>query len=186
MVPEGYKELSPPGATAATIRRLAEEVAAAYGDANDLAVVGVHTGGVMLASRIVAVLTQLNRPPVATGTVDITLYRDDLSQIGPAPIVHATDIRFAVEGMAVLLVDDVIYTGRTARAAINNLMDLGRPKRIQLLALVDRGGRELPIQPDFVGLRTQIGDDYIVEVIFDNAGDRVIARPRPAPESAPR
>jgi len=176
---EGHKELLSPADTAAAIRRLADEIITANGGARGLAVVGIYTGGVILARRLVAALTAAGHPPAAAGTVDITLYRDDLSQIGPAPIVRATDIPFDVEGMTVVLADDVIFTGRTARAAIDNLMDLGRPKRIELAALVDRGGRELPIQPDFVGLRAAVGPAYIVEVLFADDGDRVVTYPRP-------
>jgi len=122
----------------------------------------------------------LGEPPAATGTVDITLYRDDLSQIGPAPVVRSTDVAFDVAGMTVVLVDDVVFTGRTVRAAIDNLMDLGRPKRIELAALIDRGGRELPIQPDFTGKRVNVEPDRIIEVVFGGDGDRVITYRNPA------
>jgi pyrimidine operon attenuation protein/uracil phosphoribosyltransferase len=166
--------------TASAVARIAGEIAAENVGADELAVVGIHTGGVPLAERVAAALEQLGAKPAATGTVDITLYRDDLSQIGPAPIVRATDITFDVAGMTVVLVDDVIFTGRTVRAAIDNLMDLGRPRRIELAVLVDRGGRELPIQPDFVGTRVDVERDRIIEVVFGDDGDRVITYPCPA------
>jgi pyrimidine operon attenuation protein/uracil phosphoribosyltransferase len=108
--------------TASAVARIAGEIVAENAGADELAVVGIHTGGVPLAERVVAALEQLGAKAAATGTVDITLYRDDLSQIGPAPIVRATDITFDVAGMTVVLVDDVIFTGRTVRAAIDNLM----------------------------------------------------------------
>jgi len=178
--PKDSKEILSPAETARAITRIASEVLEENGGADGLAVVGVHAGGVPLAERLVAALAQLGGRPAASGTVDITLYRDDLSQIGPAPVVRDTDIQFDVSGMAVVLVDDVIFTGRTIRAAIDNLMDLGRPKRIELAVLVDRGGRELPIQPDFVGKKLAVGPDRIVEVVFDVQGDRVVVYPRPA------
>jgi pyrimidine operon attenuation protein/uracil phosphoribosyltransferase len=174
------RELMSAAETARAVTRIASEILEKNGGARDLAVVGIHTGGVVLANRLVAALEQLGERPAATGTVDITLYRDDLAEIGPAPVVHATDVGFDVAGMTVVLVDDVVYTGRTVRAAIDNLMDLGRPKRIELAALVDRGGRELPVQPDYVGRRVEVGPDDIVEVVFGDAGDRVLARRRPA------
>jgi pyrimidine operon attenuation protein/uracil phosphoribosyltransferase len=166
--------------TGHAVIRIASEIIEQNGGGRELAVVGIHTGGVPLAERIVAALEQLGEPPAATGTVDITLYRDDLSQIGPAPVVRSTDVDFDVAGMTVVLVDDVILTGRTVRAAIDNLMDLGRPRRIELAVLVDRGGRELPIQPDFVGKRVSIRPDLIIEVVFGAEGDRVIAYPSQA------
>jgi pyrimidine operon attenuation protein/uracil phosphoribosyltransferase len=166
--------------TGSAVARMASEIVAENAGAGELAVVGIHTGGVPLAERIVAALEQLGAKPAATGTVDITLYRDDLSQIGPAPVVRSTDITFDVAGMTVVLVDDVIFTGRTVRAAIDNLMDLGRPRRIELAVLVDRGGRELPIQPDFVGTRVDVERDRIIEGRFGDDGDRVITYPCPA------
>ena len=163
----------------AAVERMAGEILSAN-RAPTLAVVGVYTGGVRFARLLVEHLTRRGAPPAATGAVDITLYRDDLEQIGPAPIVHATDINFDVSGMTVLLVDDVVYTGRTIRAAIDNLMDLGRPHQVQFAALVDRGGRELPIQPDYVGKRVAVGEDEIVEVVFTSDGACVVAYRRPA------
>jgi pyrimidine operon attenuation protein/uracil phosphoribosyltransferase len=178
--PRDVRELLSAADTAHAVTRIASEIIEMNGGGAGLAVVGIHTGGVPLADRIVAALRQLGEPPAATGTVDITLYRDDLSQIGPAPVVRSTDIAFDVAGMTVVLVDDVIFTGRTVRAAIDNLMDLGRPKRIELAALIDRGGRELPIQPDFAGKRVNVEPDRIIEVVFGDDGDRVISYMQPA------
>jgi len=163
--------------TAHAITRIASEIIEENAVADELALVGIHTGGVPLAGRLAAALEQLGEKPAGAGTVDITLYRDDLSQIGPAPVVRSTDIAFDVAGMTVVLVDDVIFTGRTVRAAIDNLMDLGRPRRIELAVLIDRGGRELPIQPDFVGKRTEVARDRIIEVVYGEEGDRVITYP---------
>ncbi len=171
------RELLSPRACARAIKRIAAEVVEENGGGRELAVVGIHTGGVPLAERLRATLAEMGEGPAAAGTVDITLYRDDLSQIGPAPVVRDTDISFDVSGMTVVLVDDVIFTGRTVRAAIDNLMGLGRPRRLELAVLIDRGGRELPIQPDFVGKRVDADADAIIEVIFAADGDRVISYP---------
>jgi len=118
----------------------------------ELAIVGIHTGGVFLAERIQQRIVQHEEGELPLGNLDITLYRDDWSLISQNPIVRTTDIGFAVEDRRVVLVDDVIFTGRTIRAAMDAIMDFGRPLSIQLAVLVDRGGRELPIQPDYVGL----------------------------------
>ncbi|UCH77655.1 MAG: bifunctional pyr operon transcriptional regulator/uracil phosphoribosyltransferase PyrR [Candidatus Coatesbacteria bacterium] len=178
--PRDVQELLSPADTAHAVTRIASEIVEENGGGAEVAIVGIHTGGVPLADRLVAALGQLGEPPAATGTVDITLYRDDLSQIGPAPVVRSTDVAFDVAGMTVVLVDDVVFTGRTVRAAIDNLIDLGRPRRIELAVLIDRGGRELPIQPDFVGKRVDLGSDRIIEVVFDESGDRVISYLNPA------
>jgi len=164
--------------TAAAITAMAEEIER-QADLATLAVVGIHTGGVLLAHRLLASWAARGKRPAATGTVDITLYRDDLEQIGPAPVIHATDITFDVAGLTVLLVDDVLFTGRTVRAAIDNLMDLGRPRRVMLAVLIDRGGRELPIRADVVGFSTSVREDEIVEVVFGETGDRVVRYRRP-------
>jgi pyrimidine operon attenuation protein/uracil phosphoribosyltransferase len=118
----------------------------------ELAIVGIHTCGVFLAERIQQRIVQHEKGELPLGSLDITLYRDDWSLISQNPIVRTTDIGFAVEDRRVVLVDDVIFTGRTIRAAMDAIMDFGRPLSIQLAVLVDRGGRELPIQPDYVGL----------------------------------
>lgn len=120
-------------------------------DANRLALVGIQTGGVLLARRLRArLLADTFRNP-DLGTIDITLYRDDLAQSTHFPEIKATEINFNVDGADVVLVDDVLYTGRTIRAALDALMDLGRPRAVRLAVLMDRGGRELPIAPDFLG-----------------------------------
>lgn len=118
----------------------------------DLSIVGIHTGGVFLAARIKEKIEQREGVVLPAGNLDITLYRDDWSLISQNPIVKKSDIGFLLEDKRVVLVDDVIFTGRTIRAAMDAIMDYGRPLSIQLAVLVDRGGRELPIQPDYVGL----------------------------------
>ena len=118
----------------------------------DISIVGIHTGGVFLAARIKEKIEKREGVVLPAGNLDITLYRDDWSLISQNPIVKKSDIGFLLEDKRVVLVDDVIFTGRTIRAAMDAIMDYGRPLSIQLVVLVDRGGRELPIQPDYVGL----------------------------------
>ena len=128
-----------------------------------LILVGIRTRGVPLADRLAAKLRAVGRE-VKTGILDITLYRDDLSEIGPVPMVGATDIPVNISGLPVVLVDDVLFTGRTIRAALDCINDFGRPRRIQLAVLVDRGGRELPIQADYKTLTVGIEDNEVVAV----------------------
>lgn len=137
-----------------------------------LAVIGIHTGGVFLAERIRQKIYAREKGELLVGSLDITLYRDDWSLISQNPIVRKTDIGFSLEGLRVVLVDDVVFTGRTIRAAMDALMDYGRPNMIQLAALVDRGGRELPIQPDFVGMTIMAGDTEQVDVLLKESADR--------------
>ncbi len=166
------------------VARLAEEVAdraRAEGGERGLAIVGIRRGGVHLAGRLRTRLGKLigAEPPV--GTVDIALYRDDLDQKGAVPVVGPTDVRFPVDGKTILLVDDVLYTGRTVRAALDELVDFGRPRRVWLLVLVDRGGRELPIAPDFVGARLSAEPQDDVQVRLTESGapeDQVIVTRR--------
>jgi pyrimidine operon attenuation protein/uracil phosphoribosyltransferase len=132
------------------IRRIANEITERNRGAGDLLLVGIQTRGVPLAGRIRQELNAIEGTEVPVGTLDIGLYRDDLAS-RPAPVIGRTDIPDAVEGRTVVLVDDVLYTGRTIRAALDALADLGRPARIQLAVLVDRGHRELPIRADYVG-----------------------------------
>lgn len=138
----------------------------------NLAVIGIHTGGVFLAERIRRKINIREEGELLVGSLDITLYRDDWSLISQNPIVRKTDIGFSLEGLRVVLVDDVVFTGRTIRAAMDAIMDYGRPNMIQLAALVDRGGRELPIQPDFVGMAIMAGDNEQVDVLLKENADR--------------
>lgn len=133
------------------IARIAREVVERNDGTDRLVLVGIHRRGVNLAELLGEEIEKSEGGKVPRGTLDITLYRDDLSVIGPRPVIGASDIPADIEGRSVVIVDDVCYTGRTARAAIDHLADFGRPARIYLCVLVDRGGRELPIQPDFVG-----------------------------------
>jgi pyrimidine operon attenuation protein/uracil phosphoribosyltransferase len=131
--------------------RIAHEVLEHHKGTDHLALVGIRTRGAILAQRLAKEIETIDRHPVQVGILDITLYRDDLSRIAPNPIVHATEIPFNVSDLDLVLVDDVLFTGRTIRSALNALSDLGRPKTIQLAVLVDRGHRELPIRADYVG-----------------------------------
>lgn len=168
------------------VSRLARDVAErarAAGSAGDLAIVGIRRGGVFLAQRLRNELRSALGVEPPTGTLDIALYRDDLAEKGVAPVVGPTDIRFSVAGKTVLLVDDVLYTGRTVRAALDELVDFGRPRRVWLAVLVDRGGRELPIAADFAGARLEVPDDQDVEVRLREEGapeDVVVVKPRRA------
>ncbi len=135
-----------------TLRRIAHEIVEKNPEISDLAIVGIHTGGAHLAERLVAMIGGLAETP-PLGEIDISFYRDDIGTRGAdyQPVVHSTRLDFALENLTVVLVDDVLFTGRTVRAAIEALFDYGRPARIQLAVLCDRGHRELPIRPDYVG-----------------------------------
>ena len=152
---------------ARALRRIAGEVTERNRGADGLCLVGVRRGGVPLAYRLRVLLRELEGRDVPVGTVDINLYRDDLGTSLAAPIVGRSDIHFDLDGRVVLLVDDVLYTGRTVRAAIDALMDYGRPKAIQLCALIDRGHRELPIAADYIGRVVETRRDERVDVILD-------------------
>jgi pyrimidine operon attenuation protein/uracil phosphoribosyltransferase len=157
------------------VSRLATEIGGAMADGGPWAIVGIRSRGDVLAKRLAERLK-----PDHVGSVDITLYRDDLSEIGPQPIVQTTDIPFDLDGTRIVLIDDVLMTGRSVRAAIQTLIDYGRPKVIKLAVLVDRGGRELPIRPDFVAQRLNLDDQQHVRVQLKPADkdDRIELVPR--------
>jgi pyrimidine operon attenuation protein/uracil phosphoribosyltransferase len=166
-------------AVARVIKRLALELVEQTGGTERLALVGVRRGGVPLAARIAAAIQQAEGKAVPVGSVDITLYRDDAATALPDPKIGPSDVRFAVDGRDVVIVDDVLQTGRTIRAAIDCLLDYGRPRRIWLAVLCDRGGRELPIAADFVGRVLDIDATAQVDVILEGPGeDRVSVRAR--------
>ncbi|MGE0160761.1 MAG: bifunctional pyr operon transcriptional regulator/uracil phosphoribosyltransferase PyrR [Gemmatimonadales bacterium] len=147
------------------IARMAREIVERSGGTEDLVLMGVHRRGTQIAALIREEIESGTGERISAGSVDITLYRDDLGTIGPRPVVGESELPVeGIDGKNVVLVDDVAYTGRTMRAAINELSDWGRPKRIQFCVLVDRGGRELPIQPDFTGMHVEVGADQRVEV----------------------
>lgn len=152
------------------IQRIALQILEKNHEGTGLALVGIHTCGVYVARRIQdKISAQLGRS-VVFGSLDINLYRDDWSLKSQNPVVKTTDISFAVDGTNLVLVDDVIFTGRTIRAAMDAIIDYGRPKTIQLAALVDRGGRELPIQPDFVGMTVGVLANERITVLLDPQG----------------
>ena len=140
---------------ARSLARIAHEILERNRGTDELALVGIRTRGVPLARRIAKSLHEISRHEIPCGALDITLYRDDLSgnssTVGPQPVIHKTEINFSIDDKLILLVDDVLYTGRTIRAALDALIDFGRPRAIQLIVLVDRGHRELPIKADYVG-----------------------------------
>ncbi|MBM4184529.1 MAG: bifunctional pyr operon transcriptional regulator/uracil phosphoribosyltransferase PyrR [Gemmatimonadetes bacterium] len=147
------------------IARMAREIVECNGGIAGLVLMGVHRRGTQIADLLLKEIEQIGGGPVSYGSIDITLYRDDLGTIGPRPVVGESELPASgIDGQTVVLVDDVAYTGRTMRAAINELSDWGRPRRIQFCVLVDRGGRELPIQPDFVGRAVTVAKDQRVEV----------------------
>jgi pyrimidine operon attenuation protein / uracil phosphoribosyltransferase len=157
------------------LTRIAHEILERNGGAKDLAFVGLRTRGVTLAQRLATKLAAIDGTTVPVGTLDITLYRDDLDMRG-APVVRGTDIPFSIKNKTVVLVDDVLYTGRTIRAALDALIDLGRPNMIQLAILVDRGHRELPIRPDYIGknLPTSKRESVAVRLREHDGEDRVV------------
>ncbi len=139
-----------------TITRMADEIIERNDGTDRLLLVGIQRRGVQIAARIAALITARESVEVPLGALDITLYRDDLQTVGPRPVVGKTHLPVAIEGLNVVIVDDVLFTGRTIRAALDELADFGRPARVSLAVLVDRGGRELPIQPDVVGKHVEV------------------------------
>jgi pyrimidine operon attenuation protein/uracil phosphoribosyltransferase len=165
------------------IRRMAGEIVERNGGVAGLMLAGIRTRGVPLAERIAAEIERMEGQKVPLGLLDITLYRDDLSTIAAQPQVKGTHLPIPIDGCVVVLCDDVLYTGRTVRAALDELMDYGRPKVVQLAVLVDRGHRELPIQADFVGKMVPTSQSEVIEVSFLTTDDteqvRILERPTP-------
>ena len=154
-----------------TLTRIAHEISERNKGLNGLALVGIRTRGVHIAQRIAQTLHEITGSKTPTGALDITLYRDDLMRhaVGPQPLVRKTEIPFSIDDRKILLVDDVLYTGRTVRAAFDALIDFGRPHSIQLVVLVDRGHRELPIKADYVGKNLPTALDESVQVHLQEA-----------------
>jgi|SRR6056297_1296669 len=146
------------------ITRIAHEILEKNKGTDNLVLIGIRTRGVPLAQRLARKIEEIEDVEVKTGTLDITLYRDDLSTVSQQPIVHRTEIPFDISNKKVVLVDDVLFTGRTVRAALDALIDLGRPRQIQLAIIVDRGHRELPIRADFVGKNLPTSLSEVVSV----------------------
>ena len=171
-----------------SVVRIAHEVVERNKGTQRLALVGIRTRGAILAQRLAKEIAAIDGHPVPVGALDITLYRDDLSRIGPHPVVHATEIPFNVDDLKLVLVDDVLFTGRTIRAALNAINDLGRPSALQLAVLVDRGHRELPIRADYVGknIPTQITEriDVLLNELDETEAVLLEARAE-APQAKP-
>jgi pyrimidine operon attenuation protein/uracil phosphoribosyltransferase len=167
-----------------TLVRIAHEIVEKNPD-GEVALVGIHRRGAHLARRLHALTSELLDKPVPLGFVDISFYRDDLGIRPSAPIVHATQLDFGLDGRTTVIVDDVLYTGRTVRSAIDEIFDYGRPARVQLAVLVDRGHRELPIRPDYVGKNLPTSQDQRVNVRVEEVDgrDEVTIGPAHQPET---
>jgi pyrimidine operon attenuation protein/uracil phosphoribosyltransferase len=161
-----------------TLTRIAHEIVERNKGIEDLAIIGVRRRGVPIARRLAQTLREITGHDLPTGALDITMYRDDLMRhaVGPQPVVRRTEIPFSIDNRGILLVDDVLYTGRTTRAALDALIDFGRPRSIQLIVLVDRGHRELPIKADYVGknLPTSASESVQVRLQETDGQDEVI------------
>jgi len=160
------------------LTRMAHEIAEKNEDIGLLCLVGIQRGGVYLANRIRSKIREIEGIALPTGTLDISLHRDDIGLRKEQPVVRKTEIDFEITDKVIVLVDDVLFTGRSIRAAMDALMDIGRPARIQLAVLVDRGHRELPIRPDFVGknVPTSLKESIVVELTEEGGEDRVLIR----------
>jgi pyrimidine operon attenuation protein/uracil phosphoribosyltransferase len=189
-VPPGFRvrrELMDAERLSRALARIAHQIVERRRDAEGLVLVGVRTRGVPLARRLARLVAEAGAPPPPVGALDITLYRDDLTTVAPQPVLRGTEIPGSIDGRTVVLVDDVLYTGRTVRAALDEIIDFGRPARIKLAVLVDRGHRELPICPDYVGQTITTTRDESVQVLLqeDDGADRVVLLEK-APEARPR
>src|SRR2546421_120116 len=169
-----------------TLVRLAHEILEKNGGVDGLGFVGIRRRGVPIAERLGKMIQQVEKKKIPVGTLDITFYRDDLSTLGPKPVVQETEIGFSIEGKKIVLVDDVLYTGRTTRAALDALFSHGRPSLVQLLVLIDRGHRELPIEARYVGRTVETTDQEIIEVKFQEIDhmEKVLLVEKVAAESA--
>lgn len=147
-----------------TLQRLAHEIVEKSGGTKDLALIGIRRRGVPLAQRIARAMRGIDGVDIPVGTLDITLYRDDLSKVASHAVLQSSNIPFGVDDMDLVLVDDVLYTGRTVRAAMNSLFDLGRPRRVSLCVLIERGHREMPIEAQYIGRSVQTSATEIIEV----------------------
>ena len=164
--------------------RMAHEIVESHGGTDDLVLIGLRTRGFPLAERLAALIAEHEHATVPVGSLDITFYRDDLTRLAHAPIVKRSDLGPEVTDQTVVLVDDVLYTGRTIRAALDALTDHGRPSAVRLAVVVDRGHRELPIRPDYVGKNLPTSSDEVVHVRLaetDGADEVVITRADPVP-----
>ncbi|MBY0488219.1 MAG: bifunctional pyr operon transcriptional regulator/uracil phosphoribosyltransferase PyrR [Gemmatimonadaceae bacterium] len=155
-----------------TLRRMADQIVELNNGTDNLVIVGIQRRGVQLADRIVRIIKANEGVDVVSGALDITLYRDDLQTVGPRPVVGATTLPWTLDDQKVVIIDDVLYTGRTVRAALDELADFGRPARIALAVLIDRGGRELPIHADIIGRTVEVAPGHRVDVLVEELDGR--------------
>jgi pyrimidine operon attenuation protein/uracil phosphoribosyltransferase len=167
------------------VRRVADQIAERQRGAENRVLVGIRRGGVPLARALAGWIRQLEGREIPLGSVDITLYRDDAATALPNPRIGPSEIPCPIQHSHVILVDDVVFTGRTVRAAIDAVLDYGRPRRIELFALIDRGGRELPVQPDYVVAATEVGAHERIDVVGQGSDLEVIVQPFSAPSVPP-
>jgi len=174
-----------PDSVARGLRRVAVEIIERHRGTNGLVLVGIRRGGVPIAQSVAEWVQELERKSVPVGSVDITLYRDDAATALPNPRIGPSQMPCSIDDKRVVLCDDVVFTGRTVRAAIDALMDYGRPRRIELAAVIDRGGRELPIQPDYCLKQVELTGEDRVDVIVAEEGLHAIVQPASTPSVTP-
>ncbi len=167
------------------LRRVAGEIIERSGGTRDVVLIGIRRGGIPISRELAQWIDKLEGTKVPVGTVDITLYRDDAATALPNPRIGPSEIPGSIAGKHVVLVDDVVFTGRTVRAALDALLDYGRPRRIELAALIDRGGRELPVQPDYIVRTVDIADDLRIDVLDEPDGPRAVVQAADAPSAPP-
>ncbi len=163
------------------LARMATQIVENNPDLSNVLLVGIRRRGVPLAERLAARIKEMDGVDIATGALDITLYRDELSTVAERPVVNKTELPANITGKTIILVDDVLYTGRTIRAAMDELIDFGRPRRVQLCVLIDRGWRELPIQADYVGRNVTTTENEIIKVMlpeFDEKEEVLLVEPK--------
>ena len=174
-----------PDSVARGLRRVAVEIVERHRGTSGLVLVGIRRGGVPVAQRVAEWVQELEQKSIPVGSVDITLYRDDAATALPNPRIGPSQMPCSIDGKRVVLCDDVVFTGRTVRAAIDAVMDYGRPRRVELAALIDRGGRELPIQPDYCLKQVEVAGEDRVDVIVAEDGLHAIVQPATAPSVTP-
>jgi len=177
-MPEKIKQILSPEDISKSLKRLTHQILEKDSKTQEIALIGIQTRGVYLAQRIQAALKEIKKIEAPLGVLGITFYRDDLTAIGPSPVVKGTKIIFDINNKRIVLVDDVLFTGRTIRAALNEIMDFGRPRSVELLVLVDRGHRELPIRADFVGknIPTSMQESVEVKLVEVDGVDEVVIK----------
>ena len=165
-VEDGWNQVMDSDQVRRSVTRISHEILERNRGAKNLAIIGIRTRGEHLAKRIAAKIQEIESREIPLGVIDITLYRDDLSNVAEQPLVRGTDLPFNIDKQTIILVDDVLFTGRTVRAGLDAIIDFGRPRSVQLAVLVDRGHRELPIRADYVGKNLPTGRDQVVDVVL--------------------